>query len=347
MKLASLAFVILVAVSAEAQEKRVLIRAGGPAGDATKDWPKITTKAATEAAITPALAAYLADLTGRDLFSGTVLVAKNGKPLFFHSYGAGNDNHTKYNLGSINKLFTTVAMKQLRDLGRIDFNKTLRTYLPDYPSPIADRITIRQILDHKSGLGDFFGPQYMSADKQKIRKLSDYLPFFVDKPLEFEPGARNRYSNAGYIVLGLVIEQITGMSYYDYVRQNIFVPAGMASTDSYPSDAKIANRAIGMTKRGREGPLPERRANTASLPGRGSSAGGGYSTAMDLLRFADFLRKMKGMTPGGWAGGAPGVNAAFEVDDPWTIIVLGNYDPPAAEEVAMNIGRLLGQNRGE
>src|SRR5437879_6288617 len=130
-------------------------------------------------------------------------------------------------------------------------------------------------MEHRSGLGDFFGPEFVAAPKNRIRSLADYLPFFVNKPLLFEPGAQQRYSNAGYIVLGMVIEKLSGTSYYDYVREHIFKPNGMTSTDSYALDDVVPRRATGYS---------ERHSNIYTLPARGSSAGGGYSTAGVLRR---------------------------------------------------------------
>lgn len=329
---------LMIVLTVEAQERKVVNIGGGRPRD-TADWPKLEAGGS--------LGDYLDKLVKRDLFSGTVMLAKNGKPVFFKSYGAGNNNETRYNLGSIDKTFTRVAITQLRDQGKIDFDQKLRTYLPDYPSDVADKITIGQILEHRSGLGDFFGPAYMTADKSKIRSLRDYVPLFVDKPLEFEPGARQRYSNAGYIVLGLVVEKLTGMSYYDYVRKNIFEPAGMRSTGSWAVDENVPNRAVGLTRRTPTGDSPERHSNRESLPGRGSSAGGGYSTASDMLRFVQALHagKLTKQVPqggAGWAGGAPGINAAVEDEGEWVIVVLSNYDPPAAEEVAANFRKYIG-----
>jgi CubicO group peptidase (beta-lactamase class C family) len=215
-------------------------------------------------------------------FSGVVLLAKEGKPVMLRAWGDGNRTDTKFNLASINKIFTQTAIAQLAAAGKLSLNDTVRKHLPDYPSPVADKITVQQLVDHKSGLGDFFGPEYLAAPPSSIRKLSDYLPLFVDKPLEFEPGTEQRYSNAGFIVLGLIIERVTGQSYYDYVREHIFKPAGMKDTDSFAIDAKVPNRATPVTKRG-----------STQLPGRGSSAGGGYSTAEDLLRFSQALRADK------------------------------------------------------
>jgi D-alanyl-D-alanine carboxypeptidase len=347
----------LSATALAAQQRRI-IRAGGPGGeDPAKDWPKVTAQAAPAEAPT-AIRAYLDSLVQRDLFSGTVLVAKDGQPLFFESFGQAskeynvpNTNDTKYNIGSINKIFTTVALMQLRDAGKIHFSKTLRTYLPDYASDVADKVTIQQLLQHTSGLGDIFGPEYATIAKDQLRTLSDYVPLFVKKPLEFEPGTGNRYSNAGYILLGLVIEKLSGQTYDDYVQQHIFAPLGMTDTAAYDSDAVVPKRATGYTRR--DGTL---RTNIHTRPQRGSSAGGGYSTVPDLLRFTrdvakvltpESFNRLIGNHPGvGWAGGSPGVNAVVEMEGPYTVIVLSNYDPPAAEEVSRNLRKLMGMVEG-
>ncbi|HKS23526.1 MAG TPA: serine hydrolase domain-containing protein, partial [Thermoanaerobaculia bacterium] len=277
-------------------------------------------------------------------FSGVVLLAKDGQQQFAHAYGAGNNVDTKFNLGSINKLFTQVAIAQLAEGGKLSLDDTVRKVLPDYPSPVADKITVRQLVEFRSGLGDFFGPEYLATPPSKIRTLRDYLPLFVDKPLLFEPGTQQRYSNAGYIVLGLIIERLSGQTYYDYVREHIFKPAGMRDTDSYAIDEKVPNRATPVTKRGE-----------LQMPGRGSSAGGGYSTAGDMLRFANALSANKLVSPKwtdwvfkgpqhnlGVAGGAPGINASLSIEPPYTLIVLANIDPPAAEEIARAARPLLG-----
>jgi len=288
-------------------------------------------------------------LERNNTFSGVVMLAKDGKPVLERAYGfadaaktAKNRIDTKFNLGSINKIFTKIAIGQLAEAGKLSLNDTVRKHLPDYPSPVADKITIEQLVEFRSGLGDFFGPEFLAAPPSKIRKLSDYLPLFVDKPLFFEPGTEQRYSNAGYIVLGLIIERVSGQSYYDYVREHIFKPAGMKDTDSYAIDENVPNRAMGITKRGE-----------LQMPGRGSSAGGGYSTAQDMLRFSNALLANKLLPPKrtewilqgrglGIAGGAPGINASLLIEPPYTLVVLSNLDPPAAEEIARAARPLLG-----
>ncbi len=358
MKIKYLTITLCLTAVLSAQQRKIVRIGGGPDPEMTKDWPKISAKATGDAEILAALGKYVDALTARDLFSGTVLLARDGKPLFVKSYGLANkdfavpnNNDTKYNLGSINKVFTKAALMQLRDEGKIDFSKTLRTYLPNYPSDIADKVTINQLLEHTSGMGDFFGPDYQATPKNRLRTLSDYATLFAKKPLEFEPGSNRRYSNAGYIVLGLVIEKVSGMSYYDYVQTKIFAPLEMKDTASFPADAIVPNRATGYTTRGEDSDVP-RHPNTYTLPGRGSSAGGGYSTAADMLRFVTSTRKVLspaafaeliGDPPGlGFGGGAPGLNAAVELEGKWAVIVLSNYDPPTAEEVAKNVRTLLG-----
>jgi len=302
-----------------------------------------------------------------DRFSGVVLLARDGKPILSRAIGMadpekGEPNRidTKFNLGSINKFFTHIAIGQLAAAGKLALDDTVRKRLPDYPSPAADKITIQQLLDHRSGLGDFFGPKFLAAPPSSIRKLSDYLALFADKPLEFEPGSDQRYSNAGYVVLGLIIEKVSGQSYYDYVREHITRPAAMSDTAYYAIDETVPHRAVGQTKRGPDGPLPQRHSNAKLMPGRGSSAGGGYSTAPDLLALSQALLGNKllskawtdwlftGKVDGGGrrglgiAGGAPGVNAALEIAPPYTLIVLSNFDPPSSEEVARGIRTALG-----
>src|SRR5262245_34428592 len=232
-------------------------------------------------------------------FSGVVLIARDGKP-FFHEaiglaerdFGVPNRPDTKFNLGSINKAFTQVAVAQLAEQGKLAFSDTIRKHLPDYPSPAADRITIQQLVTMTSGLGDIFGEKYDATPKDRLRTLRDFLPLFASEPLLFEPGTSRRYSNAGYIVLGLIIEKVSGESYHDYVRRHVFAPAGMADSDAYAQDAVVPNRAVGYT-RGERGPAGADKPlhpNIYALPARSSSAGGGYSTAMDLLRFDQAMR---------------------------------------------------------
>ena len=290
-----------------------------------------------------------------------VLVAKDDKPVFSRAYGLAskeqnisNRPDTKFNLGSINKTFTRVAIGQLVRQGKISFDDKLGKYLPDYPNrDAAEKVTVRHLVTMKSGIGDFFGEKFDSAPKDRFRNNSDFIPLFADKPLAFEPGTKDQYSNGGYILLGAIIEKVSGKSYYDYVRDNIFKPAGMADTDSYESEKMPPNTASGYTNRGAKG---GRVNNVFTRPARGSAAGGGYSTAEDLLKFSIALKAGKLTIPddngqprkdAGWgiAGGADGINGVFMVNaqSGYTVIVLSNYDPPAAEQSGKQLREWLKQ----
>jgi D-alanyl-D-alanine carboxypeptidase len=294
---------------------------------------------------------HLSRETTTDRFSGVVLVARDSTILFLQPYGyadrerrVANNTETKFNLGSINKTFTALAIRQLAAEGKLRLTDTLKNLLVDYPNEDAARsVTVQHLLTMRSGIGDFFGPRYEATPKESLMTISSYLPLFADLPLAFPPGTQNRYSNGGYIVLGAIIEAVSGMDYYHYVREHIFEPAGMAQTASYAKNVAVANRAVGYTRRG---PGDGLQRNDDSLPGRGSSAGGGYSTAMDLFRYVQALREARICRPEdparegfGVAGGAPGINAAFDwnPEEGTVIVVLTNLDPPAAERVSRRI----------
>jgi CubicO group peptidase (beta-lactamase class C family) len=305
---------------------------------------------ANEPEFVAAVRAYLEDETRKDAFSGVVLIAKDARVVFHEAYGFAdreakvpNRKDTKFNLGSINKSFTRVAVLQLARRGRLALDDTIKKFLPDYPNAdAAAKVTVRQLLNMTSGIGDFFGPRYDATPKEKISRLQDYLPLFADLPLEFEPGTSNRYSNGGYIVLGLIIEKASGVDYYAFIRENIFKPSGMLASDWFARDAKVPNLAKGYTLEGGTG--PGRVLNHATLPGRGSSAGGGYSTAEDLLRYVLAVKDRKLFLPDvaagmGIAGGAPGINSVVEWDARTgnIVIVLTNFDPPTAGRTARQI----------
>lgn len=328
---------LLLVITCTASGQQRIIMGGSPEAP---DWPKPQLRQGlTPEQTAAAIAGYTQSLG--DKFSGVVLVAKDGKPLLQRAWGYAdreaktrNTIDTKFNIGSINKVFTKRAIEQLAAQSKLSMTDTVRKHLPDYPSEVADRITIKQLLEHRSGLGDIFGPRFMAAPPSKLRELRDFLALFADQPLKFEPGTDQRYSNAGYVVLGLIVEKLSGMTYRDYVEKNIFAPAGMKSSGFWAVDEKVANRAVGYA-RGEP--------NYATLPGRPSSAGGAYATAADLLRFFQWTKE-SGI---GVGGGAPGLNAAVEVDDGWTVVTMANLDPPAAEALARNAMSIIRGREGE
>ena len=292
-------------------------------------------------------------------FSGVVVLARDGNPVYQTAVGfadrerrISNNLETAFNLGSINKVFTQIAILQLAAAGKLNLDSTIAKYWPDYPNQdVARRVTIRQLMRHTSGIGGNIFAAPSGGTRHDVRRLQDYLPLFVNEPLQFEPGTKNAYSNAGYIVLGLLIERLSGQDYYSYVREHIFAPAGMTRTASFPPDSLPPNTALGYTRGGEDAPATAPlHANTEELPGRGSSAGGGYSTAQDLLKFLQALREKRianGLPAGlGIAGGAPGINAIVEGDLPgrYDLIVLSNLDPPAAMRVGRMTREWLGAN---
>jgi CubicO group peptidase (beta-lactamase class C family) len=333
----------------------------GPHDDA-RDWPQPVLRAGlTDPQIAASIASHAKQLADAGHFSGVFLVAKAGKIVTSGAHGLAdiaarrpNTLDTQFNLGSIGKLFTRIAIARLAEAGKLNLDDTVRRHLPQLAIAGADKITIGQLLDHRSGLGDIFGPRYDAAPPSRLRELADFVPLFADQPLAFEPGTSQRYSNAGYIVLGLLIERVTGEPYRDHVARHLFAPAGMTSTGLWALDERTDRRAIGYTQRGKAGPLPARVPATDRLPGRPSSAGGVFATAGDLLRFWDALVAGKLLSPrwtrwaltgsfddagsgpraAGFGGGAPGINAAMEIAGEWTVIALANLDPPSASAVA-------------
>ncbi|MHA1407427.1 MAG: serine hydrolase domain-containing protein, partial [Candidatus Heimdallarchaeaceae archaeon] len=244
----------------------------------------------------------------------------------------------------------------------------------------SESIKVKHLLTHTSGLGNFFTPEYMK-NKANYLEISDLLPLIEKEKLAFSPGERFQYSNSGFEVLGMIIERISGKSYFDFVKENVFLPAGMTNSDSYRIDEQISNIAEGYTHMSMSNPDVKEKlhSNKQMVRIKGSAAGGGYSTAKDLLLFSKALfsyklleetltkeiltgriqpnpekenihyaygfsvHKYNKLTRYGHNGGAPGINSFFGVYQPlnYTLIVLSNYDPPAAENVANAINSLL------
>jgi D-alanyl-D-alanine carboxypeptidase len=222
-----------------------------------------------------------------------VLIAKDGRVLFRRAYGLAdrdrripNTVRTRFRIGSMNKMLTAVAILQLVEAGKVKLTVPVGTNLPGYPNrDVATKVTIQQLLTHTGGTGDIFGPDF-DAHRKQLRALADYVKLYGKRGLEFEPGSRWAYSNYGFILLGVVIEKVTGQSYYDYVQAHIHAPAGMTGSGSLPEHRPVPDRSIGYTKPpGTTAWAP----NNDTLPYRGTSAGGGYSTVEDLARFAHAL----------------------------------------------------------
>ena len=347
--------------------------------------PAAQTLSPTEEIPVADIRAYLDNLSAEGGFSGVVLVDKSGEIELLQAYGLAdrelelpNQVDTKFNLGSLDKMFTAVAIMQLVEQGQVSLQETVGTALPDYPDrDIADNVTIHQLLTHTSGMGNYFDSPHYLDDHDQLRSLADYFALFEGEPLLFEPGSQFGYSNSGFIVLGLIVEAVSGMSYYDFVRENIFEPAGMPDTAAYELDAGTPNLAVGYTTRSWEGEdTGQISDNESMLPVRGGSAGGGYSTATDLLAFANalqghrllgeeqtglvtggkveiaegveygygfFNRYVRGQRVMGHGGGFPGIcsmlNIYPELD--LTTVVLSNSDYGCVEVNDYLVGKLL------
>jgi D-alanyl-D-alanine carboxypeptidase len=325
------------------------------------------------------LRAMLEKSSAAGQFSGAALVAHDGKAIFAQAYGMAdrekkipNKLDTQFRIGSMNKMFTAVAILQLAQAGKLELSDPVSKFLPDYANKeLASKVTIHQLLTHTGGTGDIFGPEF-DAHRLELKTLNDYVKLYEKRALQFEPGSKWEYSNYGFLLLGVVIEKVTGQSYYDYVRDHVFKPAGMNSTDSLPENESVAGRSVGYMKEKADAPWAP---NADTLPFRGTSAGGGYSTVEDFLRFANaleshklldaehtkllttgkvdtprgsqyaygFMAEQSGMRCFGHGGGAPGMNGDLRIcpESGYVIAVLANMDPPAAQRVADFLGNRL------
>jgi CubicO group peptidase (beta-lactamase class C family) len=322
----------------------------------------------TEPEAVAALSACAEERARAGKFAGAVLVARHGKVLLEEAWGradrkagVANTPATRFRIGSMNKMFTAVATLQLVEAGKLALNDPIGKHLPDYPNKqVAAKVTVRHLLTHTGGTGDIFGPEF-EEHRLRLREHRAYLKLYGRRGLTQEPGARFEYSNYGFVLLGALIEHVSGMSYYDYVDQHVFGRAGMRSTGSLPESVEVPDRAVGYMRSSPSGGawVP----NTDTLPWRGTAAGGGYSTVGDLLRFAQALgsgrllsevtlaeatrphqqqygygfevRGERRLRSYGHGGGAPGMNGELRVfpELGYVVVSLSNLDPPAASEL--------------
>jgi CubicO group peptidase (beta-lactamase class C family) len=318
---------------------------------------------------------FVQQMVSEDKFSGVVLIAKDGEPIFRHAYGFAdrerrilNTVDTRFGTASMGKMFTAVATLQLVEAGKLKLDQPIGNYLTDYPNKdLASKVTIHQLLTHTGGTGDIFGPE-LEKHRLEVRTNQDYIHLFGSRPLAFDPGSRWEYSNYGFVILGAIIERVSGENYYDYLRRRIFDPAGMTSV-RFPSEGEPEpGRSVEYTKQG--GTIWRRAtSHPSSGPIRGMAAGGASTTIDDLLRFANALRDHKlldahytellttgqvptpsgghyalGFQDGIWNGlrcfghdgAAPGVSGDLRIcpqgDD--VVAVLANVDPPIAQLVS-------------
>jgi CubicO group peptidase (beta-lactamase class C family) len=249
-----------------------------------------------------AAATITSRLAARDGFAGSLIVARGDKMLLARSWGLANPGlrtpmtlDTPMFLASAGKMFTGVAVLQLVDAGKVDLDAPLGHYLIDYPNAKMAKVTIRQLLTHRGGTGDIgiLGRED-GANRAKVRTISDIVQLNGSRPPDFPPGSKEDYSNYGFILLGAVIEKVTGGSYYDYVAEHVFKPAGMKNA-GFPDHDHLQGVAVGYT---RYYDVETRLVpNLDVLPWRGASAGGGVASPNDMLRFFRALKAGKLLSP--------------------------------------------------
>jgi len=309
-----------------------------------------------------------------EMFSGTLLVAQNGAVIYEAAFGEANKDHhvpnkleTRFNIGSIGKTITAVAIMQLVQEGKLKLSETLGKFYPECPFPEKDSITIYNMLTHTSGLGDYLEHKDYLGRVSELHFVDDALPMIFDQKPSFSAGEQYQYSNTGFYLLGGIIQKVSGMPYREYIRERIFKPCGMNESDLVSEDKVLENRAIGYTQNA-DGSFT---ANILTIPAP-CPAGGLRSSAGDLLKFdqafknevllSDSMKQVM-FTPAtlsptkacGWevkefagehyighSGGADGVEAFFYrfIDSGYTVIVLSNYHN-GAEELTSNIMNIL------
>ncbi len=312
------------------------------------------------------LADRAATLEEQDMFSGTILVARHGEVLFEKAYGMADREQqiptsldTRLRYASVGKMFTSVALLQLVDEGKVHLDGTVSDYIPDYPNQdFARNVKVRHLLTHEAGAGDIdaIDPDWQ-GDRSTFKTLDDYLNAYGNRAPDFEPGSKGQYSNNGFMLLGSIIEAVTGQNFHDVIQAKIFDPSGMTRSGYEPETVAVENR-----------PPPYRKIDgkwtniLEDYPWRGTPAGGGYSTVRDLYKFATALQSGKLISDGlfrqaikpqnkeGWygfgfvtfesdgqwqyghGGGAPGSSSWLYVypDSGYITAALSNLDPPAA-----------------
>jgi CubicO group peptidase (beta-lactamase class C family) len=282
-----------------------------------------------------------------------------------------NNIDTKFNLGSMNKMFTSTAIARLVEAGKLSFDDPIGKYIDEtwLPKDVTGKITVRQLITHTSGLGSYFNEVYDRSSRALFRKLDDYKPLIKDDKPAFPPGEKFQYSNTGMFLLGVIIEKVTGEDYFDHIRKAIYAPAGMTNSDCYEMDYPVENLAIGYSP---DFTSPYKwQNNLYKHVIKGGPAGGGFSTVKDLHKFALALLSgklvskpmretmwtdFKGADYGygfqvvqgpmgktvGHSGGFSGINSQLDiyVDSGYIVAAMCNYDN-GASPLAGKIGRIL------
>jgi CubicO group peptidase (beta-lactamase class C family) len=303
----------------------------------------------------------------KDLFSGVVLLAKNNKIIFQKTYGfADKENkipntiNTQYRLASVGKLFTIAAICKLYDEGKLDFSDKIGKYLDGFSKEISEKVTITHLIKMTSGFGDYLRNEEFRKNRSAFKTVNDLLRIVEKENLAFEPGTDIMYSNSGFVVLGGIIEKISGKSYFEYVKENILIPSGMEHT-YFPDSSENKNEAF----RYNRNILGEFKKLSTTYPA--TPAGNACSSLEDLLKFVNIICKTNDILSDnakemcfidvrlnyvndsgkwvrsqsepikvfGWTGGLPGISTVLGhiLKDNLTVIILSNYSDISPEAV--------------
>ncbi|WP_344282559.1 serine hydrolase domain-containing protein [Actinomadura napierensis] len=242
---------------------------------------------------------FVQQQAAEDRFSGVVLLANRGRTVLSRSCGMAdkersirNGPGTVFALGSISKVFVGVAVAQLAEAGKIAYDAKLGTYLDGFPAEVANGVTVHQMLTHSSGMGDYHqeNPDYPDAQAtwtSPDQVMDGTMAFIRKNGLHFTPGTGYLYSNSAFVVLGAIVAKVSGLSYYDYVRRNVFGKAGMTASNFYTRQQGLSDRRIARpyttTSSGQREDVAAQR-DFLGLPD-----GGAFATAPDMMRFTAAL----------------------------------------------------------
>lgn len=285
--LATLALVTLCAGPARAQEFSFQSAAGA------------SVAAPSDAELAARLGEFVDKLAAADLFSGAVLLVHGEEVLLDRAWGEAsksfhvpNRTTTRFDLASVSKMFTAVLVAQLVEEGRLAYDAPVGRYLPEFPvRAVREHVTLHHLLTHTSGLGPLFDERWERSSRTLWRTVDDWMTLLADARLDFEPGTRFRYSNAGFLVLGAVLEHVTGTPFDVLLRERVLVPAGMTRSGLFAHDDPVEDRAVGYTRnrfgnRGGDGAFSGQWWSTLyTNPWIGGPAGGACATTGDLARF--------------------------------------------------------------
>lgn len=316
----------------------------------------------------------LNDAYKMDIFSGVVLIADKENVQYMKAFGysdydlqTSNLTDTKFNIGSIGKFFTQILIAQLLQEGKLELSDNLEKVYPVYKNENDKKITVKLLLSFSAGLGDYFRIAEFNQHPKKYTKIADLISVISTEPLLYEPGTSREYSNSSYVFLGGIIENITGKSYLENLKERILIPLGMNGSDFIYKGTKSSNTAKGFMVNVSGNKL----STYDGSPGIPTPAGGMFSTAEDLLKLdrslmndnvlledeykvllfnrfnTDVKTTFKELLASpdfglGVAGGSPGWNAVYDqnVGGKYTVILLSNFDQ-GAERILNNVHDIL------